>query len=203
MRATVLVLALALPGAAAAADTIRRCQADDGTMVYTDKPCAELDARPIALPEKRPEPGTGDASARPPPGSSMIGSDGALSLGIGARDDCLRRTDTLLFEIRAAIESRNVNRLAGVYDWAGKDAGAAGAILERLSRIVERPLAAVEFRYPEPGFDEDPAAIPSAAPRAERPAGVRIVQEAPGELVPSFEEDLRLVRNADCWWVSF
>ena len=79
----------------------------------------------------------------------------------------------------------------------------AAGILDRLGRIAARPLASVEFRYPEPdpyaevGLERPPADAP------QRPIGVHIEQLAPGEIVPSFEEDLRLVRNADCWWVSF
>lgn len=212
MRATVLVLAvLAFPGAAGASDVIRRCQAADGTTVYTDKPCAELDARPLAAPEpiapRTEGAGAGSRIERRAPGSTMD-RGGAVSLGGTTRDDCIRRTDTLLFEIRAAIESRNVNRLAGVYDWAGKDSGAAGAILERLGRLADRPLATVEFRYPEADYFAEPTTLstvpaPATVPVSERPVGVRIVQQAPGDLAPVFEADLRLVRNAGCWWVSF
>lgn len=205
MLRTVLVLALVSSGTASAADVIHRCRTADGTMVYTDGPCAQLDARPLAPPEKVAEPGNpgDDTTSEPRPSASTMNHGGAVSLGGVSRDDCVRRTDTLLFEIRAAIESRNVNRLAGVYDWAGKDAGAAGSILERLSRITERPSASVEFRYPEPVFYADAAAMPASHTQDERPTGVRIEQMAPGELTPSFEQDLRLVRNADCWWVSF
>lgn len=206
MLHTMLVLALTVPGLAPAADTIRRCQAPDGTMVYTDRPCAAHDARPVSPPEKVAEPGTaeGTSDSTPRAPGSVMDRGGAVSLGGVSRDDCVRRTDTLLFEIRAAIDARNVNRLASVYDWAGKDASAAGSILERLGRITERPSASVEFRYPEPAFYADATTMPaSASPSDDRPIGVRIEQMAPGELTPSFEQDLRLVRNADCWWVSF
>lgn len=207
MRTVLVLAALALPGAAGAADVIHRCLAADGTTVYTDQPCGKLDAKPIAAPEPLDPAAAKNAPSTIPrraPGSTMD-RGGAVSLGGAGRSDCVRRTDTLLFEIRAAIESRNVNRLAGVYDWAGKDSASAGAILERLGRIAERPLAAVEFRYPEPVLYDDPAALPVVSKPAppDRPVGVRIVQQAPGEPVPSFEADLRLVRNADCWWVSF
>ena len=203
MRTVLLAAALWLPPLAGqAADTIRRCVAPDGTMVYTDQPCERLDAKPVAAPQPI-APRTEEASDGRSAGSTM-NAGGALSLGGISRSDCVRRTDTLLFEIRAAVEARNVNRLASVYDWAGKSAGAASGILERLSRITDHPAAAVEFRYPE--FDPylDPAALPPPPPDAEaRPLGVRIVQIAPGQYEPTFEEDLRLVRNAACWWVSF
>jgi hypothetical protein len=205
MHASLLVLMLSLPSLAPATEAIRRCQAGDGTMVYTDQPCATLDARPIAPPEpmESSKAKAETAAASRAAATRFMNRAGAMSLGGISRDDCIRRTDTLLFELRAAIESRNVNRLAGIYDWAGKDADAAGAILERLASLAERPQAAVEFRYRDPAVYSGPAAIPAVATRPERPIGVRIAQQAPGEHVPSFEADLRLVRNADCWWVSF
>lgn len=203
MRSIPLLAALSLlPLPAAAADVIHRCVAADGTMVYTDKPCGELDARPLAPPEPIEDGATRTDESRP--SGTVMNTGGAISLGGVTRDDCVRRTDTLLFEIRAAVEARNVNRLASVYDWAGKSSGAAGNLLERLSRITDHPAAAVEFVYPQRDPYADPMAMAAPAPAAdERPTGVRIVQIAPGQDVPSFEENLRLVRNAACWWVSF
>lgn len=202
MRPVLLAVVLVLPFPAWAADVIHRCVAADGTMVYTDKPCGDLDAKPLAPPEPIEDGATRTDETRA--SGTVMNTGGALSLGGVTRDDCVRRTDTLLFEIRAAVESRNVNRLASVYDWAGKSSGAAGALLERLSRITDHPAAAVEFRYPEFDPYADPAAMPTSAPAADaRPVGVRIVEIAPGQDQPSFEENLRLVRNAACWWVSF
>src|SRR5688500_16636879 len=112
MLRTVLILVLLAPGTASATDVIHRCQAADGTTVYTDQPCAKLDARPLAPPQKVSEPGAdNNATYEPRPPATTMDRGGAVSLGGGSRSDCVRRTDTLLFEIRAAIETRNVNRL--------------------------------------------------------------------------------------------
>ena len=202
MRPAFILLLLACAGAAHGADTIHRCVGPDGGTVYTDRACSQVGARPAAPAQPVRNPGDSEFERRAP-GSIENSSSGAFSLGAGGRSDCVRRTDTLLFELRGALESQNVNRLAGVYDWAGKSSKNAAAILDRLGRIASRPLASVEFRYPESdpyaevGLERPPANAP------QRPIGVHIEQLAPGEIVPSFEEDLRLVRNADCWWVSF
>lgn len=200
MRFAVLIIASIAAGSAHGADVIHRCLAADGTTVYTDRPCDESGARPVA--PAQPQREDGDASIeRRAPGSTH-GSGGAMSLGGAGRSDCVRRTDTLLFEVRAAVEAGNVNRLAGVYDWAGKSSNAAEGILDRLARITSRPLASVEFRYQAPDPYADPS-LPLPPQEEVRPIGVHIEQLAPGDIVPTFEEDLRLVRNAACWWVSF
>lgn len=193
------LLLLSLPALAPAADTIQRCVAADGTMVYTDKPCGELDAKPAApalVIDKK-------TDTAPAPRAPLSNQGGAVSLGGVSRDDCIRRTDTLLFELRAGIEGGNVNRLASVYDWAGKSAGAAVNILDRLARLAEHPAATVEFRYHEPDEFADSAAYAAPPPEDARPVAVTIVEMAPGAFEPRFEDELRLVRNAACWWVSY
>lgn len=194
MRSALLLMVLFAPGIARGVDVIHRCTGPDGDTVYTDRPCSESGSQPITQPQRK----ASDASIERSTSGSTQGASGALSLDGTGRSDCVRRIDTLLFEVRGAIESQNLNRLAGVYDWTGKSSHSAAGILDRLARITSRPLASVEFRYPAP----EPHAPPLAAADM-RPIGVHIEQRAPGEIVPSFEEDLHLVRNAACWWLSF
>jgi hypothetical protein len=177
----------AAAGDAAAADTIRRCVNDAGVTIYTDQPCEKFDAT-----DRKPPP--------PMPGATV---PGAAVEGVAARSDCVRRTDTLLFELRRAIETQNINRLAGVYHWPGTGGRAANGVLQHLERIASRPVASVELQYPEiaPVF-ENPDAFPPGTP-TEDPVGVIIEQLAPGDVAPSFTENLQLVRNAGCWWVRF
>lgn len=181
-RACLLLLLTA--SAAEAAEGIHRCVARDGSSIYTDRPCdtfGAIDRKPEAPPVARTEAPT----------------------SVSARSDCVRRTDTLLFELRRGIESENINQLAGLYHWPGISGRGARGILDRLQRVASRPLASVELVFPEiTPVRDDPDAFPPGTP-SEDPVGVRVEQSMPGEIAPSFSENLRLVRHAGCWWVAF
>ena len=180
------VLLLSPAASIDAAEGIHRCVARDGSSIYTDRPCDTFDAvdrKPEAPPASR-----GEAAASP---SATI------------RSDCVRRTDTLLFELRRGIESENINQLAGLYHWPGISGRGARGIMDRLQRLASRPLASVELVFPDiTPVRDDPDAFPQGTP-PEDPVSVRIEQSMPGEVTPSFSESLRLVRHAGCWWVAF
>lgn len=133
-----LVLALALP-AAPAQSQIRRCVTADGTHLYTDRACADVDAS-----ERLPRPEDGGASSAP------------------IRRDCSRRLQDLVFELTAAIDSRDVNRLAGVYHWPGTSSRSGDAIMSRLDAIVNRPLVDITPVHPSP--PEPPPLAPAPPP---------------------------------------
>ncbi|TYT25747.1 DUF4124 domain-containing protein [Luteimonas viscosa] len=112
---------------------------EDGGHVYTDRECKEIGAT-----ERAPRPGAGRD------GSRLI------------RRDCSRRLQDLVFELTAAIDSRDVNRLAGIYHWPGTSARNAYAIMGRLDAIVNRPLLHITPLQPSP--PPRPAAAPPPAP---------------------------------------
>lgn len=137
LPALLLALALALALSAAPAQSqIRRCVGADGTHLYTDRACADLDAS-----ERLPRPGDAGAFDRP------------------IRRDCSRRLQDLVFELTAAIDARDVNRLAGVYHWPGTSSRGGYAIMSRLDAIANRPLVDITPVHPSP-----PAPPPLAPP---------------------------------------
>jgi hypothetical protein len=170
---------------ASAGDGIRRCVGPDGNSIYTDQPCAQFDAV-----DRTPPPS-------PPAATNRQGDP------VTVRSDCARRTDTLLFELRRAIESQNVNQLAGLYHWPGISGRGARGIMQRLQQLVDRPQASVELVFPDttPVLDM-PEAFPAGTP-PEDPVGVRIAVSLPGEFSAGVGQELRLVQHAGCWWVSF
>jgi hypothetical protein len=185
-----LLLLLASPCCAAAEDEdgIRRCIGAGGVSIYTDRACEELDAV--------------DRLPPPPPDLPQASADDA---GF-TRRGCARRADALLFELRRAIESGNVNQIAGLYHWPGVGQRAARGIMGRLEALADRPLAAVELVYwarePEP-VSEFVADGDSTPAPVDEPIGVRIDQAMPGEVTPSFSVYLDLVQHVECWWVRF
>jgi hypothetical protein len=95
---------------------VNRCTTESGALVYTDRPCAAI-----------------GASERLPRTTS--------AKGVGARRaGCARNLQDLIYEITAAVDQRDVNRLGGVYHWVGMRQDSGYRVLDRLQAIVDRPL---------------------------------------------------------------
>ncbi|KAF1686065.1 hypothetical protein B1992_09715 [Pseudoxanthomonas broegbernensis] len=106
---------------APAAGPVQRCVTDEGRTLYTDRRCADL-----------------GAVDRVPPPRGTAATDGRLQ-----RIGCARTLGALAGEVGAAVRAGDVNRLAGVYDWAGVSNASASRILDRLEAVVARPLVDV------------------------------------------------------------
>src|SRR6478735_5086714 len=93
------VLLPAMPAVAArAASGIHRCVAADGSSIFTDRACTEV-----------------QATDRPPP-AAATGNTGNVRL---APQGCPRTREDLLWGVRSALEAADVNRLAAFYLWTG------------------------------------------------------------------------------------
>lgn len=138
------LLLLAALAALPASAQIRRCTTADGGHVYTDRECKDVGAV-----ERQRPPGAAGQPGRP------------------ARRDCSRNVQDLVFEMTAAIDNRDVNRLAGIYHWPGTSSRGAYAVMQRLDAIVRRPLVDITpVQAPEPAAPP----VPSPAALAWRPS---------------------------------
>ena len=208
------VLATALPvSEAQAAGPIRRCMGADGVSVFTDKPCDLLQARPRVVTAP----------------SSAPASAGTGRAGLGARTglQCPQRLSELVDEIRIAIQSSDINRLAALYWWGGQGNAQASRLLERLEGMVARPLIDIAPVYPAPPSPPDPvtaaewidvparsdedertlamqAVTDSQMPtmRRQRPYALRIEQSLANSGTPS-RQILHLRRQYGCFWINF
>src|SRR5690606_11917566 len=126
VRAAALLSATAMLAVAAAMPApvhaqIRQCTTPDGGTVYTDRSCDSLGAI-----ENRPA------------------AEGGAGSGANAapryRGGCARRVRDLVFEVTAAIDARDTNRLARSYHWPGTSTRSGYALIERLDAIASRPL---------------------------------------------------------------
>ncbi|TWG94359.1 hypothetical protein L599_000100000750 [Luteimonas sp. J16] len=154
-----LLLTSALGAGPVAHAQVRRCTTDDGRHVYTDRQCADV-----------------GASERVSP----LGPAG--STGAPLRRDCARRLQDLVFELTAAIDSRDVNRLAGIYHWPGMSSSAGYAVMSRLDAIVNRPLVDITPLHPQPPPPPEPVPAAGPAPASgwvELPSGVRVWRTLP------------------------
>lgn len=189
-----LLAALALlavtPGARAQAQAqgVHRCTTLSGDTLYTDKRCEDVGAVD-RLPDL----------SRPAPAVSAF------------RRGCARTLSDLVYQITAAVDARDVNRLAGIYLWNGVSDAAANRILDRLEAVVERPLIDIAPVRPRPApvLDGDGGIVdgnedgyyPQTAP-PQRPVALRLEQTLRNSATPA-QTTFNLRRSYNCFWITF
>lgn len=169
-----LLLAVAAFWPQAAHAQVRRCTAIDGTSVYTDRRCVDIGAV-----ERLPREATRAGAARL------------------YRNACSHNLQDLIYELTTSIDSQDVNRLAGIYHWAGMSSRSGYAVMSRLDAIVRRPL--VDIVPVTPGTPEDDY-YPQTTVRR-RPVALRIEQTLANGSTPS-RTVLGLRQHFGCWWVT-
>lgn len=191
-RTTFFFLLLCAAGLLAApaawAQKIQRCTSMNGDTIYTDKRCEDIGAM-----DRLPRAGSTGAT-----GASLY------------RSGCSRTLSDLVYQITAAIDNKDVNRLAGIYQWTGISNASANRILNRLEAIVQRPLVdIVPIRpRPPPIVDENGVVIdensdgyyPQTTTR-QRPVGLRLEQTLANGSTPS-QTVFGLRRSYNCFWIS-
>jgi hypothetical protein len=180
LPACAVALSTSIPATSVRAE-VHRCTTPGGDSVYTDKRCEDIGAI-----ERRPQ------ASNAPAGASRL-----------YRSSCSRTLQDLVYELTAAIDSRDVNRLAGVYDWNGMSTQTAYAIMGRLDAIAQRPLVDVLPVVPrvpdEDGTLVDGEYYPQVAVRR-APVGLRLEQTLGKSATPS-RTVLGLRKYMDCWWI--
>ena len=186
-----LLVAACLPLAGQA--QVRRCTASDGSLVYTDRKCTDIGA-------------TGRLSA-----SAISGASGAT--GGYAYRGCARSVQDLAYALGSAIQSGDVNQVAGLYDFTGASTASGYRLMDRLGALATRPLVDVQPMYAggyDPysdayagiiEFDADGAVVqrPASKPRL---IGLRVEQTLANSSTPS-RTVFGLRKNMGCWWVHF
>ena len=173
-RRLVLLLLLCCAAFPAGA-VVRRCVAPDGTLVFTDRRCADVGA------VERPQPDVAPAAIAQP----------------GYRSACPRTLRDLVAELQTAVDTRDVNRLASMYQWAGLSNASAYRVMDRLEAIANRPLVDLAPVYA--GGDTQDVIDPT--PR-HPPVALRLEQTLAKGSTPS-HTTVGLRRALGCWWIAF
>lgn len=188
LASLLLAAAACLPQAAQA--QVHRCTAGDGSLIYTDRKCGDIDATEQLV--------TGNT----------FGSNGRY-----VYRGCARSVQDLAYSLGIAIQSGDVNQMAGLYDFSGISTANGYRLMDRLGAVVKRPLVDVQPIYtggydpysdPYSGtveFDEDGAIIqrPAVKPKL---VGLRVEQTLANGSTPS-RTAFGLRKNMGCWWVHF
>lgn len=179
-------LPLALVAGSGHAQGIRRCTGADGTTIFTDRSCEALGAAPAG--EFIPD------GARGGGGAATMGINGAVG-GFAIRG-CARSPDALLHGVRDALQAHDVNKLANYYHWTGTGASAAVALMDRLERIANRPLAGVELSFPQQAAFYAPPPEMLEAPRAAEVYRSAYVEDPRARPGPSYLASLQHPEDA-------
>lgn len=180
-----LIAGLLAPGAVQA--QVKRCTAADGSLVYTDRKCDDIGA-------------SERASAMPMPGGAIRGR---------YRSVCARTVQDLVYSFSNALQSGDVNQVAGVYDWTGMGNSSAYQLMSRLETIAKRPLIDVQPMYSGGTnahgddivqFDEATGEVVSRPPRPPRLIGLRVEQTLANGTTPS-RTHFGLRQRMGCWWI--
>jgi hypothetical protein len=206
MKHTLLfaLLAPALAGlilSATANAAIHECSMPDGTPTFTDQPCSGL-GKVYRL--------SGTDVERRRPGRSVIPSvareNERSRFGVGC---AARSPQTLVGAVKVALQSGNVNELAGLYDWNGMSRPRAMEQMNRLTKIAQR--APLDVMLESGNASWDYAVVESDGIRAYEGVpppepglpSVRIDQYAAGgdDLLDTTR--FPITRDSGCVWLSF
>ena len=180
-----IVLAWAAP--VAAQTPIHRCIGANGNAVFTDQPCAALQATPASSPAR--------------PGAVVTATAPML---------CAADLGALRKGVIDAFASRDANRLAGMMLWEGYGRSAAIADIRSLTQLMKQPLLDVAIPQdaaPSVPADsttslDDPFAMDIAPAPAPPPDDQLIVHTADNDGNGSPRElRFSIVRRAGCLWL--
>ncbi|MEG3191316.1 hypothetical protein [Lysobacter sp. D1-1-M9] len=180
LRSVLIPSSLALLAACAwplsAPAQVQRCTGTDGTAVFTDRDCEVADGATQAA----------AATAGTPSGRFH-------------RNVCARNLQDLVYEMASAIDSRDPNRLASVYHWAGMSGTNGYGVMSRLDELVQRPL--VDIVPVMPGSARvDGNYYPQASVR-QQPVALRVEQTLANSITPS-STVFGLQEHFGCWWIK-
>lgn len=179
---------------------VRRCVTASGQTIFTDRKCDEVNAA-----ERLPR----DSAS---PGARIHRASG-----------CARTLQDLVFEITSAIDTRDANRLAGVYHWPGTSADQGYRIWTQLDAIANRQLVDIvpvmPAGQPTPTSAASDAAITSddtgesALPKPEDPELYPQTSVGRTPIALRLEQTLKgatpshtvfgITHYFGCWWVRF
>lgn len=231
LSATLLLSAVPTSGNVEASTLIQRCQAGDGTVTYTDRPCAgtgqqaipmsaELmnriasetaaEARQQGVPAELADLGPfPDAETSLAPVTAATAAPARRPVSAG----CAANPQQLVGDLRASLAMGDVNRVAESYAWMGLSNSEGQRVMDRLQGLTQRPV--VNAQYYAATF----AAMPSSAtiwddasgtwvevantPRTAAPAGDGMLQLTQAVGGSQHTVDFKVQQYNGCWFVKF
>lgn len=166
------------------AQAISRCQDKDGKIIYTDKACEDVDAVPQSLPKP-------------------VGN-----IGYGMVRTCARTQEDLLWDLRGALETGDINRASGLFLWSGNDTAQANKRLDQLNKISYQSLISVDLLFPEDEdyqvtFDEDGNIVEKKRRGPPVPYGIKVDFYTNKKQTDIGSIRFGIEKHMQCYWVRF
>jgi hypothetical protein len=203
LAATLLLSAVPTVAPLHAASAILRCQSQDGTLVYTDKACGAFGAKSAPMPgallsriyhdEARFDADSdADAPAVLPPVERRSASRG-----------CARTPTQLAMDLRGSLALGDVNRVAESYHWVGMSSRQGERTLDRLQRLIGKPVLDSHYFDAQIGASVDGSALLASNDNAiGGDAGMLQLVLGGGDTARS-AIDFDVHRYAGCYFVTF
>lgn len=155
---------------------VRRCIGPSGGVIYTDRRCEDIGAVERAAPAQ-------SSGVRRP-----------LTM------TCARSLQDLVYEVTAAFDAQDPNRLAAVYHWVGVSNSNGYRQMERFNTLVKRPL--VDVVPVTTGGDTfgTTGTLEGPPPTPRRLVGLRIEQTLRDSITP-VRTTFGLQKHIGCWWL--
>ncbi len=174
----------ALSARTVSAQTINRCLDNSGNIIYTDKKCEDIDAVLQDLPKP------------------------AGNIGYSAVRTCARTQEDLLWDLRSALESGDINRASGLFLWSGNDTSQANRRLDQLNQVSYQSLISVDLMFPETEntqvqFDQDGNIIEMPPRGPPVPYGIRVDFYRNKKQTDIRTFRFGIEKYLQCYWVRF
>lgn len=178
------LLACAVNAPIAGAQAISRCQDKEGNIIYTDKSCEDVDAVPQNLPKP------------------------AGNIGYSVVRSCARTQEDLLWDLRGALETGDINRASGLFLWNGNDTAQSDKRLDQLNKISYHSLISVDLLFPEDEdyqvtFDEDGNIVEKQRQGPPVPYGIKVEFYTNKKQTDIGSIRFGIERHVECYWVRF
>jgi hypothetical protein len=166
-----------------AQDAIHRCLGSDGNPVFTDQPCAALNATPVNnAPIATARSSASAAPMEPPP---------VL---------CAATFDELRQSVIDAFATRDPNRLAALILWGGYGKQSAVSQIQDLGQLMKRPLIGVGGG--SGGDEEAPANTDTSVAPPHREEDSLVVRTAASDQSGTAHETrFAVTRRSGCLWL--
>ena len=203
LAATLLLSAVPAAAPLHAASAILRCQSPDGTLVYTDKACGAFGAKAAPMPgallsriyhdEARfDSDADADAPAVLPPVERRSASRG-----------CARTPTQLAMDLRGSLALGDVNRVAESYHWVGMSSRQGERTLDRLQRLIGKPVLDSHYFDAQIGAAVDGATLLASNDSSIGGDGGMLQLVLGGGDTARSAIDFDVHRYAGCYFVTF